>query len=224
MEKQDGLGKREALERGLSQAAVATKRKSSLEVFEPFSALESAASWDNSRSETGCLPLCLQIECEIIDAAWSRLVFDKCIMWRGTTSIKTAFPFRLAPGWDWAFTPAKALARYYGIAHLWSLPGCWTGFLPLSAPWPAISSAATMATWTSALAATRRPVFDHTGLTTISFFSPTVLASFVTAFGAFGLVFTPHSGHAQCLVERTAGRLVRGGHRSRHVLVLQHGV
>jgi membrane protein implicated in regulation of membrane protease activity len=32
--------------------------------------------------------------------------------------------------------------------------------------------------------------FDHTGLTTISFFSPTVLASFVTAFGAFGLVFT----------------------------------
>jgi len=32
--------------------------------------------------------------------------------------------------------------------------------------------------------------FDDTGLPTISFFSPTVLASFVTAFGAFGLIFT----------------------------------
>lgn len=32
--------------------------------------------------------------------------------------------------------------------------------------------------------------FDHTGLPGISFFSPTVLASFVTAFGAFGLIFT----------------------------------
>jgi membrane protein implicated in regulation of membrane protease activity len=32
--------------------------------------------------------------------------------------------------------------------------------------------------------------FDHTGLPTISFFSPTVLASFVTAFGAFGLIFS----------------------------------
>ncbi len=32
--------------------------------------------------------------------------------------------------------------------------------------------------------------FDHTGLPGISFFSPTVLASFVTAFGAFGLIFS----------------------------------
>ncbi len=32
--------------------------------------------------------------------------------------------------------------------------------------------------------------FDHTGMPGISFFSPTVLASFVTAFGAFGLIFT----------------------------------
>ena len=32
--------------------------------------------------------------------------------------------------------------------------------------------------------------FDHTGVPGISFFSPTVLASFVTAFGAFGLIFT----------------------------------
>ena len=32
--------------------------------------------------------------------------------------------------------------------------------------------------------------FDDTGLPGISFFSPTVLASFVTAFGAFGLIFT----------------------------------
>jgi len=32
--------------------------------------------------------------------------------------------------------------------------------------------------------------FDDTGLPCISFFSPTVLASFVTAFGAFGLIFT----------------------------------
>ena len=32
--------------------------------------------------------------------------------------------------------------------------------------------------------------FDHSGMPGISFFSPTVLASFVTAFGAFGLVFT----------------------------------
>jgi membrane protein implicated in regulation of membrane protease activity len=30
--------------------------------------------------------------------------------------------------------------------------------------------------------------FDHTGMPGISFFSPTVLASFVTAFGAFGLI------------------------------------
>jgi membrane-bound ClpP family serine protease len=32
--------------------------------------------------------------------------------------------------------------------------------------------------------------FDHTGLPGISFFSPTVLSSFVTAFGAFGLILT----------------------------------
>ena len=32
--------------------------------------------------------------------------------------------------------------------------------------------------------------FDHSGMPGISFFSPTVLASFVTAFGAFGLIFT----------------------------------
>jgi membrane-bound ClpP family serine protease len=32
--------------------------------------------------------------------------------------------------------------------------------------------------------------FDHTGMPGISFFSPTVLASFITAFGAFGLIFT----------------------------------
>jgi membrane protein implicated in regulation of membrane protease activity len=32
--------------------------------------------------------------------------------------------------------------------------------------------------------------FDHTGMPGISFFSPTVLASFVTAFGAFGLILT----------------------------------
>jgi hypothetical protein len=32
--------------------------------------------------------------------------------------------------------------------------------------------------------------FDHTGLPGISFFSPTVLASFVTAFGALGLIFS----------------------------------
>lgn len=32
--------------------------------------------------------------------------------------------------------------------------------------------------------------FDHTGVPGISFFSPTVLASFVTAFGAFGLIFS----------------------------------
>ena len=32
--------------------------------------------------------------------------------------------------------------------------------------------------------------FDDSGVPGISFFSPTVLASFVTAFGAFGLIFT----------------------------------
>ena len=32
--------------------------------------------------------------------------------------------------------------------------------------------------------------FDHSGIPGISFFSPTVLASFVTAFGAFGVIFT----------------------------------
>ena len=32
--------------------------------------------------------------------------------------------------------------------------------------------------------------FDHTGMPGISYFSPTVLASFVTAFGAFGLILT----------------------------------
>jgi membrane protein implicated in regulation of membrane protease activity len=32
--------------------------------------------------------------------------------------------------------------------------------------------------------------FDHSGMPGISFFSPTVLASFVTAFGAFGLIFS----------------------------------
>lgn len=32
--------------------------------------------------------------------------------------------------------------------------------------------------------------YDHSGIHGISFFSPTVLASFVTAFGAFGVIFT----------------------------------
>ena len=32
--------------------------------------------------------------------------------------------------------------------------------------------------------------FDHSGVPGISFFSPTVMASFVTAFGAFGLIFS----------------------------------
>ena len=32
--------------------------------------------------------------------------------------------------------------------------------------------------------------FDHSGVPGISFFSPTVIASFVTAFGAFGLIFS----------------------------------
>ena len=32
--------------------------------------------------------------------------------------------------------------------------------------------------------------FDHTGLPGISFFSPTVMCSFITAFGAFGIIFT----------------------------------
>jgi membrane protein implicated in regulation of membrane protease activity len=32
--------------------------------------------------------------------------------------------------------------------------------------------------------------FDHTGLPGISFFSPTVLSAFVTAFGALGVIFT----------------------------------
>ena len=32
--------------------------------------------------------------------------------------------------------------------------------------------------------------FDHAGMPGISFFSPTVLASFVTAFGAFGIIFS----------------------------------
>jgi membrane protein implicated in regulation of membrane protease activity len=32
--------------------------------------------------------------------------------------------------------------------------------------------------------------FDHSGMPGISFFSPTVLASFVTAFGAFGIIFS----------------------------------
>jgi membrane-bound ClpP family serine protease len=32
--------------------------------------------------------------------------------------------------------------------------------------------------------------FDHSGVPGLSFFSPTVLASFMTAFGAFGLIFS----------------------------------
>lgn len=32
--------------------------------------------------------------------------------------------------------------------------------------------------------------FDHSGMPGISFFSPTVLATFVTAFGALGIIFT----------------------------------
>jgi membrane protein implicated in regulation of membrane protease activity len=32
--------------------------------------------------------------------------------------------------------------------------------------------------------------FDHSGIPGISFFSPTVIASFVTAFGAFGIIFS----------------------------------
>ena len=49
----------------------------------------------------------LQTQRQIIDAIGSRVVFDKRIMWWGTTTIKPSFPFRLAPGWDWAFTQAK---------------------------------------------------------------------------------------------------------------------
>ena len=32
--------------------------------------------------------------------------------------------------------------------------------------------------------------YDHTGMPGISFFSPTIIASFVTAFGAFGIIFS----------------------------------
>lgn len=32
--------------------------------------------------------------------------------------------------------------------------------------------------------------FDHTGMPGMSFFSPTVIASFITAFGGFGMVFS----------------------------------
>src|SRR5262249_55442932 len=32
--------------------------------------------------------------------------------------------------------------------------------------------------------------FDHSGVPGISFFSPLVLASFITAFGAFGIIFS----------------------------------
>ena len=46
--------------------------------------------------------------------------------------------------------------------------------------------------------------FDHSGIPGISIFSPTVLASFVTAFGAFGLLFTEIPAVASWIFETTS--------------------
>ena len=51
--------------------------------------------------------------------------------------------------------------------------------------------------------------FDHTGMPGISFFSPTVLASFVTAFGAFRPHLHPHFRNQQRLGQRAIGGALR---------------
>ena len=57
--------------------------------------------------------------------------------------------------------------------------------------------------------------FDHSGMPGISFFSPTVLASFITAFGAFGLVFSKidatNSPWVSAPLAVIGGALIAGG-------------
>src|SRR5215472_13910286 len=42
--------------------------------------------------------------------------------------------------------------------------------------------------------------FDHSGIPGISFFSPLVLASFITAFGGFGIIFSGFKPTSNALV------------------------
>ena len=57
--------------------------------------------------------------------------------------------------------------------------------------------------------------FDHTGMPGMSFFSPTVIASFVTAFGGFGMVFSKigvtHSVWISAPLALVCGLSVAGG-------------
>ena len=63
--------------------------------------------------------------------------------------------------------------------------------------------------------------YDHSGVPGISFFSPTVLACFVTAFGACGLILTHSRKHSQRLDQRAdlCGR--RGDHGVPRVALVQ---
>ena len=57
--------------------------------------------------------------------------------------------------------------------------------------------------------------FDHSGVPGISFFSPTVMCSFVTAFGAFGMIFSKisatESPWLSAPLSLVGGGLVSGG-------------
>ena len=57
--------------------------------------------------------------------------------------------------------------------------------------------------------------FDHSGVPEISFFSPTVMCSFVTAFGAFGMIFSKisatESPWLSAPLSLAGGGLVSGG-------------
>ena len=57
--------------------------------------------------------------------------------------------------------------------------------------------------------------FDHSGVPGISFFSPTVMCSFVTAFGAFGMIFSKisatESPWLSAPLSLAGGGLVSGG-------------
>ena len=57
--------------------------------------------------------------------------------------------------------------------------------------------------------------FDHTGMPGMSFFSPTVIASFITAFGGFGMVFSKisvtSSGWVSAPLSMVCGLSIAGG-------------
>ena len=57
--------------------------------------------------------------------------------------------------------------------------------------------------------------YEHSGHAGDSPFSPTIICSFITAFGGFGLIFSAYRRHQECLGQRASFPLGRVDHRRR---------